>query len=285
MITDKDTTKVFLSGIFKTDERFTHSCHELTEILKAFQVNFDFLPNTKDIWARDYMPVQVSANKFVEFRYDPDYLQGEENRIYKTYTDLVCDSMGLKTTKSDIVLDGGNVIKSENCVILTDKVLVENDGIYTPEQLIKKLKELFEVDRIVIIPWDKKNDFYGHADGMIRFINKNKVLIHSYFETYPQKFKDQFFNALRENNLEWETMKYEVSRADVNKNWAYINFLQTKELIIIPKLGIEEDQQAFDQIKAFFPEYTERNRVFQVDTSAVVEEGGGLNCISWNIQE
>lgn len=285
MITDKDTNKVFLSEKLKSDERFATTCKEITDILQTFQVKYEFLPKTRDIWARDYMPVQVSKTRFIEFRYDPDYLQGEENRIYKTYPDIVCDSLGLKTIKSDIVLDGGNVIKSENCVILTDKILIENEGIYTSDQIIEELKQLFEVEKIVLIPWDKKNDFYGHADGMIRFIGENKVLLHGYFDSYPQKFRDQLFNTLQANNIEWIMLNYEVARADVNKNWVYINFMRTKELIIIPKLGIEEDQQAFDQIQSIFPEYSERSRIFQVDMIAVVEEGGGLNCISWTIKE
>lgn len=285
MITDIETNKVFLSEVLQTDQRFANTCLEITEILQAFQVNFEFLANTRDIWARDYMPVQVSDHRFIEFRYDPDYLQGEENRIYKTYTDIVCDALGLKTIKSDIVLDGGNVIKAKNCVILTDKVLVENEGIYTTEEITEKLKQLFEVERIVLIPWDKKNDFYGHADGMIRFITENKVLLQGYFDTYPQKYKEQLFTVLKENNLEWESLKFDVPRQDLNRNWAYLNFLQTKDLIIMPKLGIDEDEQAFSQMKSIFPDYAERCRIFQVDMSPVVEEGGALNCISWTIKE
>ncbi|MFY9154225.1 MAG: agmatine deiminase family protein [Prolixibacteraceae bacterium] len=284
MITDKETNKVFLSEVLKTDQRFTNTCSEITEILQAFQVNFEFLPKTRDIWARDYMPVQVSDHTFVEFRYDPDYLQGEENRIYKTYPDIVCDALGLKTLKSDIVLDGGNVIKAKNCVILTDKVLVENESIYTPEEITRKLKQLFEVAKVVLIPWDKKNDFYGHADGMIRFIDENKVLLQDYFETYPQKFKEQLYHVLKENNLEWETLKFNVPRQDLNRNWAYLNFLQTKDIIVMPKLGIAEDEQAFEQMKSIFPDYAERCRIFQVDMSHVVEEGGALNCITWTIK-
>lgn len=285
MITDIETNKVFLSEVLKTDQRFANTCLEITEILQAFQVNFEFLPKTRDIWARDYMPVQVSDHRFIEFRYDPDYLQGEENRIYKTYTDIVCDALGLKTIKSDIVLDGGNVIKAKNCVILTDKVLVENEGIYTRDEITEKLKELFEVEKIVLIPWDKKNDFYGHADAMIRFITENKVLLQGYFDTYPQKYKEQLFTVLKENNLEWESLKFDVPRQDLNRNWAYLNFLQTKDLIIMPKLGIDEDEQAFSQMKSIFPDYAERCRIFQVDMSPVVEEGGALNCISWTIKE
>lgn len=285
MIADRETNTVYFSELLKSDKRFSKTSQEITDILKECQVNYAFLPNTRDIWARDYMPIQVSEEKFIGFRYDPDYLQGEENRIFKTYPDIVCDAIGLKTMKTDIVFDGGNVIKSNDAVILTDKILIENEGIYKPDQLINELKQLFEVEKVILIPWDEKNDYFGHADGMIRFIDEKRVLLQAYFDTYPKKFKDKLFNSLKVNNIEWVKLEYNVPKEYSLINWAYINFLQTKDLIIVPKLGIEEDEQALRQIKTLFPDYAERERVFQVDMSLVVEEGGALNCISWTIKQ
>ena len=285
MITDKETNTVYFSELLKSDNRFSKTCQEIINILKESEVNYAFLPSTRDIWARDYMPIQVSDEKFIEFRYDPDYLQGEENRVLKTYPDIVCDAIGLKTIKTDIVIDGGNVIKSNDAVILTDKILIENEGIYQPDQLISELKQLFEVEKIILIPWDEKNDYFGHADGMIRFIDEKKVLLQAYFDTYSKKFKDKLFNTLKTNSIEWVKLEYNVPKEDYLRNWAYINFLQTKDLIIVPKLGIDEDEQALLQIKTIFADYAERKSVFQVDMSSVVEEGGALNCISWTIKQ
>lgn len=285
MIADRETNTVYFSERLKSDKRFSKTCQDITDILKVCQVNYAFLPNTRDIWARDYMPIQVSEEKFIEFRYDPDYLQGEENRIIKTYTDIVCDTIGLKTVKTDIIIDGGNVIKSKDAVILSDKILIENEGIYSPDKLINKLKQLFDVEKIILIPWDEKNDCFGHADGMIRFVDEKKVLLQAYFDTYPQKFKDKLFNSLKDNSIEWVKLEYNVYKEDYKRNWAYINFLQTKDLIIVPKLGIDEDEQALLQIKTLFADYAERERVFQVDMSSVVEESGALNCISWTIKQ
>jgi agmatine deiminase len=214
MITDKETNTVYFSEILRSDKRFSKTCKEIINILEICQVDYSFLPYTRDIWARDYMPIQVTESKFVEYRYDPDYLQGEENRMYKTYPDIVCDSIGLKTIKTDIIIDGGNIIKSKNSVLLTNKVFIENKGNYLSSQLIEKLKQLFEVERIIIIPWDEKNDIFGHADGMIRFINENKVLLQGYFDTYSKKFKDKLFNALKDNGIEWTKLEFSVEKED-----------------------------------------------------------------------
>ena len=99
------------------------------------------LPLTNDIWARDYMPIQLANGDLIEFRFDPDYLQGRYKgyRDLKTYPDLVCDAISKKTVKSDIIMDGGNIVKSKDCIILTDKIVSENRLTYDKPALIKKL--------------------------------------------------------------------------------------------------------------------------------------------------
>ncbi len=126
MISDSRTNTIYFSDILRTDERYSETFNDLKQVLDASGMKYDFLKKTKDIWARDYMPIQVSKDKFMEFRYDPDYLQGSgrKRRELKTYPDIVCDDLGIKTVKSDIILDGGNVIKSDNAVILTEKIII-----------------------------------------------------------------------------------------------------------------------------------------------------------------
>ena len=84
MNTNRETNTVYFSELLKSDKRFSKTCQEITDILTVCQIDYSFFPKTRDIWARDYMPIKVSEEKFIEFRYDPDYLQGEGNRIIKT---------------------------------------------------------------------------------------------------------------------------------------------------------------------------------------------------------
>jgi hypothetical protein len=104
MISDQETNFVYFSELFK--QKFELEYSEITSILAKHSVGFDVLPETKDIWCRDYMPIQISETEFVEYRYDPDYLQAKKYRKLKTYPDLVCDKIGLKTIKSDLIIDG-----------------------------------------------------------------------------------------------------------------------------------------------------------------------------------
>lgn len=281
MITDAQTDFVYFSAKLKKD--FEPFYNELIEILNRHKIKHEILLHTNDIWCRDYMPVQVSENKFIEYRYDPDYLLDKKGRRLKTYPDIVCETLDFDTTKSDLILDGGNVIKWMDKVILTDKVIPENSPKYLKAALIDKLRELFEVDEIILIPRYPK-DIFGHADGMIRFIDSKRVLVDGYYQKSKPDFWKKFNAVLMKHNLTPEELKFNV-RAQSSKNWGYINFLQMKDFLLIPKFGVDEDEQALKQFKAFFPEHTENGKIEQIDASEIIKGGGVLNCISWNIKQ
>lgn len=284
MIADWQTNKIYLSIIL--NKKFPKTFKNLVAKLKDYNYTPDILQNTFDIWARDYMPIQVSKNKFIEYRYDPDYLQGnsdkKERRELKTYPDIVCETIGLKTVKTDIIIDGGNVVKSENAIILTDKVVWENKRHYSEKQLITKLHDLFEVDKVVLIPWDKACEF-GHADGMLRFINNDKVLISGFYETADDEFEKWILESLEKAKIDWDWLR--ASEKEIEDNIAYINSLQTNDLILVPSLNRPEDEEALKQISKYFPEYSSKNRIDNVDMREVFQFDGALNCITWTIKE
>ena len=104
--------------------------------------------------------------------------------------------------------------------------------------------------------------------------------IQGYFDHYSDKFKELLFGELDNNGLTCKKMEFSVDQED-ERNWAYLNFLQTKDLILLPKLNIEEDNQALEQISKYYPDYAKSKRIAQVDMTDIVKQGGALNCISW----
>ncbi|MBK6345964.1 MAG: agmatine deiminase family protein [Bacteroidales bacterium] len=227
------------------------------------------------------MPVQVEKDRFIEYRYDPDYLLNLEERPSKTYPDLVCASIGLKTVKSDLILDGGNVIRWKDKVILTDKVIQENAAHYRKAELLKKLEEAFQVDQIILIPWYTKEEF-GHADGMLRFVDGNTVLVDGYYRREKSGMGEKLFRVLKSHRLEAVPLEFKVQK-ESNRNWGYLNFLQMEKLMLVPQFGIEEDLQALDQIRKLFPDYAARGQMDTIDACALIRQGGVLNCASWSI--
>lgn len=80
-----------------------------------------------------------------------------------------------------------------------------------------------------------------------------------------------------------EEMKFCTKKKPHKYSWAYINWLQTEQVLILPKFGIEEDEQAFEQISQLMPEYA--GRIEMVEASDLVVHGGCFNCCSWTIRE
>ena len=51
--------------------------------------------------------------------------------------------------------------------------------------------------------------------------------------------------------------------------------------IILPKFGINEDEQAKRFVQTAFP-YC---RIRQIDCNVIAKDGGALHCITWNIKK
>ena len=271
MITNFETNKVFIStGL--THRFYSRASTNLLDSLRKNDISFSMLPMTDSplhIWARDFMPVQVTRTKMVRFRYAPDYLMNEPE--YKPDTKTILANLGMFVVNSDIILDGGNVISCGDKVILTDKIFKENPH-YSRVSLIDSLTNLLEADP-VIIPWDKHEE-YGHADGMVRYMGEGKVLLNNYCD---------FDKSLRKKLLDALTPYFEVTElhyGSCTKNsWAYLNFLHVDNHIFVPMLHEELDDMAYNQIKNAFPSCL-CHRINEADL--FVKNGGALNCVTWN---
>ncbi len=272
MITDNQTNKVYLAqGLAK----YHPHAEKLIQALDSEGVNFSWLPRTesrKHIWARDYMPIQLEKDLFLQYRYKPDYLKGYPQYIsnYKG----ICADLGLNCFSTDIVLDGGNVIKCGAKVILTDKIFKENPH-YERKTLVDTLEDLFRAE-LVLIPWDKY-EMYGHADGMVRYIDNDRVLMNNYVN-FDTNLRKRLLAVLTEH-FEVLELDYAVARPS-KMSWVFLNYLQVKDCIFVPWLPIWENKQAQMQLTAIFCNY-KVNMYVPADDIAL--EGGGLNCISWNI--
>ncbi len=272
MICDKQTNKVFLS---KGLMHYGRVLERILAHLSGWEITTNFLPladSRKHIWARDYMPIQLEKDRFLLYRYTPDYLKGFEDFIpdYRA----ICKELQLECVTTDIVMDGGNVVKCGDKVIMTDKIVYENPGRFYRD-ILSELENHFQA-QIVLIPWDKYEK-YGHADGMVRWIDGNRVLLNNYADFDPS-LRKELRKALSEH-FTVEELSY-GSNAHSKLSWAYINFLQVKNCIFVPGLGIKEDFMAQEQIQRLYPDY----KVNIVDDCLrLVQDGGALNCVTWNI--
>ena len=276
MIPDSQTNFIYLADTLCS--RFSAFYNRFTKVLNDEKIPFQPLPGTKDIWAVDYMPIQIERDKFVRFTYNPSYLKPHKLKETISNTDAICKQIGIETIESNIVLDGGNVIKSKNKVILTERIFKENPG-YERKQLIKELEGLFEVDKIFIIP-EQPNDFTGHADGMVRFVDEETILINDY-SLESVSFQKGFAKAIQQTGFKTITIPYNPYGNSNNDQaqGCYINYLQLENHVIVPTFGMQEDEAAVKQFQEIFKGQT----ISTIDSNEIAEEGGVLNCITWNI--
>lgn len=272
MICDNLTNMVYLAEGIKGYEKVAE---RLLMRLYDEGIHMDYLPysaSKKHVWARDYMPIQT-IDGFVQYVYRPDYLQMDKEYIPRY--EAMIKKLELPCQKTRLVLDGGNVVKGENAVIMTDKVLREN-ALYREGAVIEQLEKLFDC-RVCLIPWDRY-EMFGHADGMVRFIDRDTVLMNNYADI-DKGFRKRLLDALKWHGFGVEELHYDKPRGS-KYSWAYLNFLQVDGRIFVPGLGIEEDRMAVEQIQAFYPDH---KVVLVPECLELVRDGGALNCVTWNI--
>ena len=275
MLPDSHTNTVFFSDwLSKECPKLYQS---LTKALQDNAVDYQILGNTNDIWCRDYMPIQTDEKRFVSYKYYPNYLVDKHQEQYITNFQDVGKVDFLRQAEVvplNLVLDGGNVVKCGNKIVMTEKVFVENKEM-SRNEVQRLLDEAFQCE-IVFLPWDKR-ERYGHSDGIIHYLGDNRVLLTNYGDLSPY-FHRRFRKAL-ENHFEVIPLKYDVKQKH-KRSWAYINYLQVGNLVLVPQLGIPEDAQALQQIAEAMPQC----KVVGVRALEAVRKGGALNCIAWNIK-
>jgi len=251
----------------------------LRAILRKHGIPLRTVNHTRDIWIRDFAAIQISRTKFVKFRYEPDYLKDDHDNLI-TGDDVFDDIPFLKDRLvSNIILDGGNVVASRNRVILTEKVFTENPK-RSRTGLVRKLAQIFQA-RITIIPRENF-DVIGHADGMVRFLTNDAVVINNYSDTAP-RLQTRLTTILSKLGLQIEVLPYLPENRKRNGIPSavgnYVNFLRVGNLIVLPAYGIPSDIQAKKQMERICPDA----KVIPLFCKDLAREGGVLNCATSTI--
>jgi len=121
MINNFNTNILYLSDLLPKKHPKFHKM--FSEILDQNKIEHHLLKGTKDIWARDYMPIQYSDHTFTAFKYEPSYLNTKALMATITNPLSVCKDLQFKIEESDVKLDGGNVVSFMNKAILCDRVI------------------------------------------------------------------------------------------------------------------------------------------------------------------
>lgn len=274
---DNETNKVYFSS-WLTSKRYSKIFKDIQSSLIKHSIDYDLLYNTNDIWARDYMPIQRKDNTYIFYKYTPDYLKNQT--IYQTNpkeVDIFVQPNDFLFEEIDLIIDGGNIIRANDKIIITDKIFKENSMI-SKHKIIDTLLNIFEINNVIIIP-QQPEDITGHSDGMIRFVDNNTILLND-FSLESKAYNNALTKSIKNHNLEIIRVQYS-SDFFKNKDWgAYLNYMQIGNTLLLPIYNIKEDERIYD----FFTSIFINHNIETIDSNFIINGGGALNCISWNIK-
>lgn len=279
MIGDWETNAVYVADTLA--HRHPTLLQELTRILGEFIIPLVTVSGTADIWIRDAAPVQVVAEEFVQFVYRPDYLRDGYQHLI-TPPEAFRPLPFIRSVKrSELVIDGGNVVGTAKAVILTDKVFQENPD-RSRDEIEVELRRLLRVKQVIFIP-KEPYDQIGHSDGMVRFLDESTVIANDYSTVDPE-FGHRLRASLERHGLTVEMLPYRPERKRIDgidsAAGNYVNFLRVGNLILIPSYGTPQDAKAFNTLKRLCP----RTTVVAVPSLDLAREGGVLQCVTWTVQ-
>jgi agmatine deiminase len=278
VIPDWKTNTVLFADLLR--RRFPELLRRLSTLLRARHIPHGLVKDSKDVWLRDFAPIQSTLRSFVQFEYRPDYLKGYSNtvtspQVFKRLSFLT------NIRNSQLTIDGGNLVSDGSAAILTDKVFEENPD-HSRKEIERELKAKLTVKRLIFIP-QEPGDPIGHADGMVRFIGKGQVVASDYSES-DKTFDDELMNVLVKHDLAIERLPY-VPTEPLGKGIPsavgnYVNFLRVGNLIFMPAYGLPEDRRAATRIASYIP----NAEVIAVACRKLAHEGGVLNCATWTVR-
>ncbi len=282
MFMNNSQAPLYFSEQIKLKHDFQPAWYSLQRVLDNHLVDYGFLKGTVDIWCRDYMPVQIDRNRFVQFVYDPSYLKGSSKPKHDPL--FVNRLNGIEAQDVDIILDGGNVVNGYGKAIISERVFDENPDLNS-KKLIARLERTLEAEVIIIPCLCRDLDMTGHADGYVRFVNADTLIGNDRHLEY-RSWTARMNKVLKENGIEYIDLPMFECPIGIKGKSAignYVNYLEIGNLIIMPIYEVRgnSDVEAYDVLSRAFPSRT-------IETANINEvglEGGLLNCVSWNMEQ
>ena len=260
------------SSLLKTNPTYQPAADRLFAALDSHGTAYRFIENTRDIWLRDFMPVQTRTGKYVSFRYEPGYLD-EDPELRTDFRKEIASQLSLENlVYSDVNLDGGNIVfsPSREKAVISDRVFSANDNCFSSD-LVRELERLLDA-QVIIIP-SLRSDMTGHADGMVRFISENTAVGNASRSLFG--LEAHIKATLHSHGIEAYDFPYFDSKGD-SAVGCYLNFLETEQALFLPVFGVEMDREAVKAARDI-----SGKTVIPVNINEIAKAGGGLNCISW----
>ena len=286
-----DSDKRFIKAIPAIGEA-RQGRHELPQQLKKI-----ILPNN-DIWIRDYGPFflemlngQKKKSLIIDFEFNawggkfPPW--DLDNNIPKE----IAFYLASEIESYPIVMEGGSLEFSGDGLIMTTEQCLLNKNRnpnLSKTDIENILKAAFNIEEIIWLKRGLEGDHTdGHIDDVARFINPRKILICKSNDKKDGNYEhlNESINYLKKWTHSKTGEKLEVielpmpDRMEIKNERlpnSYANFIFVNSGIIMPTFNCPSDKTALEIFKKVFPD----RKIVSIDCSLLIEEGGGLHCMS-----
>jgi agmatine deiminase len=249
---------------------------ELTSAFKTLGIPYQILSRADhplDIWIRDWGFVE---NQY--YIYKPSYARNFYSAGAIAVARQSLDRhVGIKRPSIPLILDGGNLVHDGRTAILTEKVLW-NNGHLSKQEITRAIVGL-GFEQVVFIPVEP-DDNVGHADGILRFLSQDILLVNDYNDSDFRDYSRELCRRLSTSLPDTQIVPFPWFCADERLDgvWsavgAYINFVQTARGIVYPVFGNRLDEK----VPQILQNLTSL-RLRPVAASRLARLGGVLNCI------
>ena len=273
---------IYTSEYLRTTKNTAGVAEAIHNALESLKIKHRELKFTKDYWCRDYMPVMISEDgTYSKYQYSPDYLvDNERYQQYITNQDDVCRELNIFTpTNMNIVFDGGNYVRCDNKVLMTDKIFMEN-----PQCKLTYLLDHLERSlcaEVVLLPWDMQDEC-GHADGMVTYMGDGRVLLNS---CWKKKSKDFHKRLVKILGAHFEVVELDYNCKEDKDSWCYLNYLRLPNAILLPcmskNIDCDTDLAAIETFGKLFPGL----KIIPIYAMPLISKGGALHCVTWEYIE
>ena len=265
--------------IFSDEEMLTSvGTLHATSLRKKHKLHKIIISNN-DIWIRDYGPFFMrrrgrasSPSLIVDFEFNawggkfPPY--DLDNSVPKN----IAKYLGEQCESYPIILEGGAIdFNGDDLAITTEECLLNknrNPNV-SKEQTENIIKDVFNVKEIIWLKRGLEGDHTdGHVDNIARFIGEDRILVNKGLE-----IKEEIMKWAKDHGKKFEIVEVPLPGFSPA---SYVNFIFVNGGIIVPTFNVEMDKEVLKIFKKTFPD----RKIMCIDCSLLIQEGGGLHCMT-----
>lgn len=233
-----------------------------------------------DIWMRDF--TTVNPDTPVQFTYTwASMTKRESEQVQRSFTALA-DEFGITREKTNLLLDGGNMVDNYNGNFVTTTRFMEDNGLDF-EEAKETLRDLLHAKNVAILEPDE--EVLAHSDGMVSWIDTDVLAVNDY--SFDPEFRALVLDELNATFPNTKIVEVPVEyKTNAPGEWegfesacgVNLNAVLTFKYLYVPTFNMTHDQQALETIR----QNTTKN-VIPIDAQGVCGMGGSVRCLTWQV--